>query len=259
MAVFAVPALIAIATLLARRFGHSVAGLVAGLPLTSGPLSLALALGHGRGYAAHAAIGSNVGIFAATIAYGFYALTVHRMDWRVAMVCTPLAFGAITVVLVRLPWTLGASTAAAVGSAALVGLLFARRAPAAAPLVDLDLVPRVVAGLAVVTAIATLTRVAGPVLVGALTPLPVVVGILTVFAQRRLGSDAALLVVRGAARGTYGFAAFFLVVGLTVEHLPLAGVYALAVCATLTTVALTSATVAAASRHADRHLLRSRA
>jgi hypothetical protein len=122
----------------------------------------------------------------------------------------------------------------------LVGVLFGNGHRPAAPLVDLDLVPRAIAGLAVVAAIMTMTRIAGPVLVGALTPLPVVVGILTVFAQRRLGTGAALLVVRGAARGTYGFAAFFLTVGLAVERLPLAAVYALATCATLSTVAITS-------------------
>ena len=42
----------------------------------------------------------------------------------------------------------------------------------------------------------------GPLVVGALAPLPVVVGILVIFAQLRLGSGAAVVVLAGAARGS---------------------------------------------------------
>lgn len=237
IAVLAVPSFVAIATLLARRFGHGFAGLVAGLPLTSGPLSVAFALGRSPGYAAHAAIGSNVGILAATLVYALYGLAAPAVGWRVAAVCSPVVFCATALVLVRLQWTVPSATVAAILSAAVACVLLGRNAPAVAPLVNLELLPRVLAALAVVAGLSALMRIAGPLLIGALTPMPVVVGILVVFAQRRLGSDAALLVLRGAARGTYAFASFFGVVGLFVERLPLLAVYALATAAAVLTIA----------------------
>jgi hypothetical protein len=240
--VLAVPGLVAIATLLARRLGHGIAGLVAGLPLTSGPLSVAFALEHGRGYAAHAAIGSNVGILAATLIYALYGLGAPLVGWRIAAACTPVAFCLTVLLLTRLPWTVLTATVAAIGAAAFVGALLGRHKPDAAALSELDLLPRVVAALAVVVGLSVLTYVAGPLLVGALAPLPVVVGILVIFAQRRLGSGVAVLVLVGAARGTYAFAAFFGTVGLFVERLPLLVVYVLATTAAAATVALSTAT-----------------
>jgi hypothetical protein len=238
--VLAVPSLVALATLLARRFGHGVAGLVAGLPLTSGPLSVAFALGHGRGYAAHAAIGSNVGILAATLVYALYGLAAPVVGWRIAAAGSPLVFCAGALALTRAPWTVPSATVAAILSAAIACALLGRRAPDASPLLELELLPRAAAGLAVVVALTVLTHIAGPLLIGALAPLPVVVGILVVFAQRRVGAGAALLVLRGAARGTYAFAAFFGVVGLFVERLPLLAVYLLATATAALTVAISS-------------------
>jgi hypothetical protein len=202
---------------------------------------VAFALGHGHGYAAHAAIGSNVGILSATIVYALYGLAVTRVDWRFAAVASPIVFTAITLGLVRLPWTLPEATVAAILSAAVACALLARSASDAGPLVELELLPRAVAGLGVVVGLLILMHVAGPILIGALAPMPVVVGILTVFAQRRVGTGAAIQVLRGSSRGTYAFAAFFGIVGLFVERLPLLAVYALATTAALLTVALAQA------------------
>lgn len=230
-AVIAVPALVVAATLLARRFGHAIAGLVAGLPLTSGPLSVALALDHGERFAADAATGSLVGITATTAVYALYALVAPHIPWQAAVLGAAAAFALLALALTRLPWTLPAAALAALVAAAAVGALLHRRLRPSAPLGSLDLLPRALAALVVVVAITALARVAGPVLVGALTPLPVVVGILVVFAERRVGTGAALLVLDGAARGTYAFAAFFAVVGAAVERLPLAATYVLATAA----------------------------
>src|SRR6184192_563504 len=57
------PALIAIATLAGRRFGPSIGGWLVGLPFTSGPVSLFLALEQGTSFAAAAALGA-IGLIA---------------------------------------------------------------------------------------------------------------------------------------------------------------------------------------------------
>ena len=49
------PLLIAAASLAQRKWGGLAGGLIAGLPLTSAPVSVFLALEHGPAFAAHAA------------------------------------------------------------------------------------------------------------------------------------------------------------------------------------------------------------
>src|SRR2546422_11690904 len=54
--------LIAVATLMSRRWGPAVGGAIAGLPLTSGPVSVFLALDQGSAFAATAAAGTLLGL-----------------------------------------------------------------------------------------------------------------------------------------------------------------------------------------------------
>ena len=67
------PLLILLATLAGRRWGPAVGGWLAGLPLTSGPVSLILALEQGPEFAARAALGTLFGLIslaAFSFAYG---------------------------------------------------------------------------------------------------------------------------------------------------------------------------------------------
>src|SRR5262249_17539709 len=76
----ATPILIVGATLAGRRWGGAVSGWLVGLPLTSGPVSLFLALQHGRHFAARAAVGSVAGVIgeaAFFLVWGFLA----RRGW----------------------------------------------------------------------------------------------------------------------------------------------------------------------------------
>ena len=52
------PTLLGLVSLIGRRWGPAVSGWIIGLPLTSGPVSLFLALDHGTAFASHAAEGS---------------------------------------------------------------------------------------------------------------------------------------------------------------------------------------------------------
>ena len=57
------PLLLLAASLAARRWGEAVGGLLVGLPLTSGSVSVFLALEHGPAFAAQATAGSLVAAF----------------------------------------------------------------------------------------------------------------------------------------------------------------------------------------------------
>ena len=61
------PGFIVATTLISRRFGVGVAGIVAGLPAIAGPILLVLALDHGHGFARSAANGVLLGIVALVV------------------------------------------------------------------------------------------------------------------------------------------------------------------------------------------------
>ena len=63
----------------ARRWGSLVGGLLSGLPLTSAPISIYLAVEQGERFAADAAVGSVEGLGAVTASYLAYAACAQRM------------------------------------------------------------------------------------------------------------------------------------------------------------------------------------
>ena len=56
------PTLLGLVSLAGRRWGPAVSGWIIGLPLTSGPVSLFLAIDHGTAFASRAAEGSLLGL-----------------------------------------------------------------------------------------------------------------------------------------------------------------------------------------------------
>jgi hypothetical protein len=235
-ALIVVPALVALATLLSRRFGHAIGGVMAGLPLTSGPLSVTLAIGHGHQFAADAAVGSLVGILGSTVSCIAYGLTAKR-GWLRAAIAGLAAFTAAIALGVALPATL-ASSALVAAAAALVAIAILRRLrPAVAPLPPQPGIwPRVISAFVVVAVVLAVARTVGAELAGALTPLPVVIGVLAVHAHRDDGPEAAIEVLYGSQRGTFGFIAFFTLAGALLERdVALGIVYVAATAAALTT------------------------
>src|SRR5690349_24548658 len=77
------PALVAISTLVARRWGSRVGGVVSAFPAIVGPVLLILALAHGEAFAARAAEGTLLGLVslaAFALAYGRLA---REHGWRI--------------------------------------------------------------------------------------------------------------------------------------------------------------------------------
>jgi hypothetical protein len=224
------PALIAFATLLGRRFGQSIAGWLVGFPFTSGPVSLFLALEHGSGFAAAAAVGS----IASVIAQGAFALVYARstrLGWSVALLLAALAFAIVGVALGLVALTPLVLLAAA------WALLFAasRSMPArtasgrGAPPPRWDLPARMVVATIVVIALTTFAPVLGAFASGVLSGFPLYATVLAVFAHRVVGAPAAQEVMRGLVAGLFAFAAFFFVIATSLVPLGLAGAFGLAI------------------------------
>lgn len=241
------PALIAGATLVGRRFGPSISGWLVGLPFTSGPVSLFLALEQGTGFAAGAAAGSIGGVAASAIFAVAYAATARRFRWPASLAVASLAFAAAVLVLRALPLDSGlplpllALYAGGVG-AALLGIRLIPRpgvleeAPEA-PRWDLPVRMVVATGLVIV--ITSAAPLLGPQLSGLLTTYPVYAGVLAVFAHAQRGGGAAAQVVRGLCYGILAFATFFLAIGALVDRAGVVPAFAVAAVAALLVQGLT--------------------
>lgn len=240
------PLLIAAASLAGRRWGPAVGGWFVGLPLTSGPIALFLALDHGAGFAAAAAVGSLTGALAEAAFCLAYA-GAARAGWAVALAAATVTFAAGAALLQRAALSPAAAAACALGAlVAALGLMPRRRTAAApAPPPAWDLPARVVITTALVLLITGAAATLGPRLSGVLATFPAYAAILTVFAHRA-GAPAAVQVLRGLLLGLFAFAGFFVVLGALIEPLGLAAGFALATAAALAIQGGTLAVVLAA-------------
>lgn len=224
------PLLIALTTLVQRRWGGHAAGLLAGLPLTSAPVSVFLALEFGSEFASHAAIGTLLGAMGMSGFCVAYALAARRLTWPWAAAIATTSCAIITVAASLLPPHLG--LAAAVTFLALSGLVrligpAEPYAPAIRP-PGWDLPARMALAAGSVLAITGTAHLLGPKWTGLVSPLPIFAFVLAVFTHRLGGYAPTQRLLRGMAVGTFGAAAFFVTVGAGVMSVGLPACYLLA-------------------------------
>jgi hypothetical protein len=224
------PILIALATLAGRRWGPAFSGWFIGFPLTSGPVSVILALQHGPAFATQAAIGNLGGL--ASISAFCLAYTVVARRWSM---WTSLASAIGAYLLATALWnqfhlSLWLTLVIALMCNGLVILLIPKSStpiPAAAT-GRWDIPARMCIATAFVFTLTTSASALGPQLSGLITPFPIFGSVLAAFTHRQQGADAARNFLRGHAVSLFGFAAFFLVVGSGLMAMPMTWVYLLA-------------------------------
>ena len=241
------PALIAVATLIGRRFGPSISGWLVGLPFTSGPVSLFLAFEQGTTFAAAAAAGSIAGVAASAVFAVAYAAMARRFRWPASLAVASAAFAVAVTALHAMPLGsglplpllalyAGGVTAAIAG----IRLIPPPRALDEAPTPPRwDLPVRMAVATALVVVITSAAPLLGPQLSGLLTTYPVYAGVLAVFAHSQRGGAAATQVVRGLCYGILAFATFFLAVGALVDRAGVLPAFAVAVTGAVLVQALT--------------------
>ncbi|WP_321889170.1 hypothetical protein [Paraburkholderia bannensis] len=231
---FVTPSLLLLASLAVRRWGEAVGGLLVGMPLTSGPVSVFLALEHGPAFATQATAGSLV----ATIAQVAFCVIYCRLaaqGWRLALTG---AAGAFVVVAALLQWS--ALPEMLLFLLALIAITLALNvmpntaatsAKVDAPWWDLPL--RMVLIAALIVSVTLIAPYVGASAAGVIASFPFMAIILAVFAHRASGAAAAQQVMRGMATGLIGFAAFFFVLSLLLTHTHLVVAYGSAILCTL--------------------------
>src|SRR2546427_3199012 len=225
------PLLIAAVTLAGRRWGPAVGGWLAGLPLTSGPVSVFLALEQGPGFAARAAVGTLAGLVGVGCFCLVYARLARHRSWIPATAGGLAAYLAGAALLSRLPLALGPTAA---GTLALLLLAFrflptmpgAGGGPPVPPPWDVPV--RMAVATALVLALTATAAVLGPKLSGLLSPFPVFATVLAVFTHRHAGAAATQQLLRGIVLGSFAFAGFFVVVAAALDRWEAAATYVVA-------------------------------
>ncbi|SDC85153.1 hypothetical protein [Paraburkholderia lycopersici] len=233
------PLLLLAATLAARRWGEAVGGLLVGLPLTSGPVSVFLALEHGPAFAAQATAGSLVAT-AAQAAFCVVYCRLARRGWIVALAGAGTTFALAAGLL---QWSALRANALYIIAILAITLALnripgkpARTVRLAAPWWDLPSRMALIASL--VVGVTLIAPYVGPEASGVLASFPFMAIILTVFAHRMIGHEAAQQLMRGMTTGLLGFASFFFVLSLTLTRWNLLAAYGGAIACVFTIQAI---------------------
>ncbi|KQT57204.1 hypothetical protein ASG52_03860 [Methylobacterium sp. Leaf456] len=207
------PLLMALVTLVNRRFGAAAGGIVAGLPLTSGPISLYLALEQGLPFAGAAAHGSLVGVGAVLASYLAYLRASRRCSVPLSCLAGFAGFALWALAAGRI----GSDAALILVDLSLTGLLLAltrgaRTGIRPARLLPWDLPTRIAVSTGLVVLVTLSAPLLGPAVSGLLAPVPVIAWPLIVFVHAQSGRDAASATIRGTVSGAVGLCAFNLAV-----------------------------------------------
>ncbi len=237
------PLLIAVASLAGRRWGASISGWLIGLPLTSGPIALILALGQGAPFARAAALGTMAGALTEAVFAVIYGWLALRVRWPMAVLAASLGFGAATALMRFASLPVPLQFALVLAALLLALALMPRRVAAAGdsappPLPRWDISVRMLIATSYVLVLTGLAPVLGPQLTGLLSPFPTYGAIMAAFAHQQRGPAAANSVLRGLLYGLFSFATFFLVESLLIERVGIAGAFGAAVAAALSVQAV---------------------
>jgi hypothetical protein len=222
------------ATAAARRWGHAVSGLMAGLPMIIGPITAILLLDQSAERVRAILLASLQCQPAMLLHVLVFAHAARRLPW-------PLCLLLANALYLLLAWALTALDLALAPAAALVVITWACSVRAWPPTADADsgrvTVPRSELWWRVVTAVAVAAGVIHGAATmpaawsGALLALPITGNVLPAFTLPRHGPRATALLLRGFVLGQLGFTAFVASMALMLPTLHAAVAFALAVAA----------------------------
>ncbi|MGH9552254.1 MAG: hypothetical protein ACRD3W_22905 [Terriglobales bacterium] len=245
--VLTTPLLIAAVTLAERKYGPRATGMLIGLPLTSGPVSLFLATEQGADFSSRAAIGTIGGIIAAGAFSVAYVYTAKYSSWWWSLIASMAAFSIVVLPLpidsMSLPRLLIMAIATLALSWTAIDRISKQRNRALTEVEpsssgESSLALRMIIATVMVTLLTWSASHLGPQLSGVLSSVPVISAVLAAFIHVRQGSDAAINMVRGLVIGCFPALAFYAMIASMLKFEPVGITYTMATVATLSLSAL---------------------
>jgi hypothetical protein len=242
------PGLVLLAWWLGRRFGPTIGGRTAALPVVAGPILLVLALAEGDAFAAHAARFALVGVLPLTLFGVGYAWTARRLPANLGRRYTAL-FSALTgwgvFITVAAAMQLGLQRVTSDSSetpllvciaVALTSLLVTPRLvsavhddhrPPRRHHLTAEVGGRALGAMALVAALTTAAAALGAAWSGLLASFPVALSVVVIAAHISDGPTSVQPIFRGYLHGLYGYMAFLALFSWSLPRLGL--VWALAI------------------------------
>ncbi len=224
------PAIIALITLVARRWGNRTGGLIGSLPWVAGPILLFFILEQGKSFGIQSIQGVMVGILALISFCYSYAAFSRYNGWLLTLIQSYGIYIATVLVFNYLNLGLKVSYMLVLGAVwvALRGfpvhtqeVTKTRRLPYEIPI-------RMAVATLFVVVITGLAEVLGPTWSGTLTPFPILTSILAIFSHTLQGSNATINTLRGLLIGIFGFSTFLFLQAFLLPHFSVAISFGLA-------------------------------
>lgn len=219
------PSLIAAVTLVGRRWGHKVGGLVTALPVVAGPTLGFYAVEQGNAFAAQAAHTALLGLVGVAGFCLVYARVCRALTWFASLGMGTAVFVLATAVLYQAHIGLLTALVLTLTSLALAVALLPAAQMAHPPAFHSpwDLPLRMCAAGTVVWTLTTLAEWLGPSWSGLLASFPVATTIIASFTHAQHGARSTVWFFRGLLPGLAGFAMFCFVLATALGpwHLPL--------------------------------------
>jgi hypothetical protein len=225
-----VPALVVGISLAGRRWGPQIAGLLASLPIGSGPTLLFFAIEQGDGFAAEASraiLITIIAVAAMTVAYAWVSI---RLPWWVCLAGASATFVGTRLLLEGIRWQVLPAFGAVIASVIIARVIL----PSISGTGDSgtrppwDVALRTVSTLAVVLFVTGFADVFGPHMSGVLAAFPIPLVIMVAFTHAQQGHPAAIWFLRGFIPGMWSAAVFCAVVAVAIGPLGKAGAFLLA-------------------------------
>ncbi|MEJ0063580.1 MAG: hypothetical protein WDO70_10405 [Alphaproteobacteria bacterium] len=230
-----IPALIAVVSYAQKRWGHSIGGMIGGLPLVAGPISIFLAVEQGLPFARAAAPETA----AALLGTSAYALTyMHLAQSRPWYFCWICGMGAcLSVFYLQSLLQISPVFQIVLGILAMaINTIFISRIPPKPHIhpagTSWDIPIRAVAVLIPLLLITGLAHIIGPKYSGMFSSFPVFWTVLFIMTQIQWGYDALITFFRGAVIGNYSMVVFTAAIAfIPVDNIPALYFIAIAVTA----------------------------
>jgi len=226
------PTLIYAASMVGRKWGDAISGWMVALPLTTGPITLLLALTHGVAFAASSAAGTLTGGLSLAAFVLVYARLAPRWSWLPTLFAATAVFALITALLEPVTLPLVPLWAAVLAAFFIV----LRALPnensnmlSESPPGRWDIPLRMILATGFVLAITGLAPALGPHLTGLLVPFPLFTATFAAFAHYQHGPAAALKVFRGLLMGLFAYASFLFTLALLLEQAGIGTAFAIAI------------------------------
>ncbi|KPC53315.1 hypothetical protein [Amantichitinum ursilacus] len=207
------PLVIGLASLAGKRWGPNVAGLIGGLPLVAGCVTLALWMAFGQDYALATARSAPSGLWANAVYMLALGYSFGRLGWRGSLLCGWIVYLAVAITLAvtglaQNQWV----CIGALGALALAIKLLPQPSgmPHAVHMPHSELAVRMAVAFVLVVGLSSLSQTLGKSLTGVLSGGPVAATVIPAFTMASGDRNALLFQLRGFLTGLIGFGLCFL-------------------------------------------------